>query len=54
MTRPKIKAMILKIIERLDYDHYKFFLPECSEDPDAAEELMGELVEIVEKHLSKR
>jgi hypothetical protein len=31
MTRKTAKLMILALIEELDYDLYKHFLPECSE-----------------------
>ena len=51
MKSDKIKKMILEIIERLDYDTYKSFLPECSEDPDGIDERLDELVKIVEKYV---
>jgi hypothetical protein len=53
MTKAKIKAMILEIIEHLDYDSYKNFLPDCSEDFESASELMEELIEVAQKHLPK-
>ena len=50
MTDKKIEAMLLAVIERLDYDHFKHFLPECSEDPAVAKETMQELIDIARKH----
>ncbi len=51
MTDEQIKAMILEVIQEVDYDTYKNFLPECSEDPEYAEEEMTTLIDIVKKHL---
>lgn len=51
MNDDEIKMMILNIVQEIDYDIYKDFMPECSEDPDGIEERMESLVEIVKKHL---
>ena len=51
MTKFKIRKMLLELIEELDYDHYKHFLPDCSEDPEAAEQQMQRLIEIVRKYI---
>jgi hypothetical protein len=49
MQSKKARQMIMKIIERLDYDIYKSFLPDMCEDPEASEELMADMVEIVKR-----
>lgn len=46
--------MLLEVIEHLDYDTYKSFLVECSEDPEFAEQQMQRFIEIVEKHLDEK
>lgn len=51
MTNEQIEKMLLQVINELDYDLYKFFDPELSEDPEESEELMERLVEIVKKHI---
>lgn len=53
MTRKQIKAMIMALLGRVDYDIMKSYDPKTAEEPDYAEESMGELIEIVEKHLKK-
>lgn len=51
MNDEKIKEMILAIIEHVDYDIYKDFLPEHSEDPKISAKILDELIEIVKKYI---
>lgn len=53
MSDDQVKAMILEVIENVDYDIYKSFLPECSEDPEESEEEMEKLIAVCRKHLEK-
>ena len=54
MTKKQITAMIMDIIREVDYDTYKAFLPEYTEDPEENKEQMERLVKIVQKHLKER
>jgi hypothetical protein len=51
MNKEIIQEMILALIQEIDYDHYKFLIPELSEDPEAAEEKMKKLISIAEKYV---
>lgn len=51
MKKSVIEKMILEIIAAVDYDIYKSFLPECSEDPDEIPNQLEELVDIVKKYI---
>lgn len=53
MDDATVEKMVLELIEQVDYDIYKSFLPDCSEDPDEIPERMAELVEIVRKYIPK-
>lgn len=50
---PQIEKFILKLVERIDYDIYKSFLPDMAEDPEAKEEQMDDLKQIVKDFLYK-
>ena len=47
MTRETAKQMILNLAMTLDYDVYKSLLPELAEEPEFADDLMEELIDIV-------
>ncbi len=47
MTDDKIREVILKVIRNVDYDIYKHYLPECSEEPEEAEEDMQRMIGMV-------
>jgi len=49
MTDDKIREIILSIIKEVDYDSYKYYLPECSEEPDEAERDMQSMISTVRK-----
>ncbi len=51
MSEQQIRRMLLAIIDEIDHDAYKFYVPETSEDPEAAEESMQDLIQIVLQHL---
>ena len=53
MNKTQIKKMILEVLEMVDYDVYKSFLKDSSEDWESAKEEMEQLISIVEKHLKK-
>lgn len=53
MNKTQIKKMILEILENVDYDIYKSFIKESSEDWKSAKEELAQLILIVEKHLKK-
>ncbi len=53
MTDPDIKAMLHEIICTLDFDLYKYFLPEYSENIEQANAEMRLLVMIVRKYLPR-
>jgi len=53
MNKVQIRKMILQILEIVDYDLYKSFLKDSSEDWESAQEEMDQLISIVEKHLKK-
>lgn len=52
MTDPQIKAMILDLVQHLDYDLSKELNPSLAEEPEFAEDLMSSLVDIAQAHLS--
>lgn len=46
--------MILEIVKHLDYDHYKSFLPECSElSEEEIEFQLNELIDIAEDYIDE-
>lgn len=47
----QLEKMILDLVQELDYDYYKSFLPECSEEPEEIPNRMASLVAIARKHL---
>ena len=53
MTKKQITAMIMAIIHDIDYDIYKGFLPEFSEEPEDIELRLENLIRIVQKHLKE-
>jgi hypothetical protein len=53
MEDPAIKKMVLELIKEIDYDHWKFYMPKLSEDPEGAATSMETLIGIVKKHLKK-
>lgn len=53
MNKKQIIAMVMDIIAEVDYDIYKGFLPEFSEEPDHIEAKIEELVRIVNAHLKE-
>jgi hypothetical protein len=53
MNKVQIRKMILQILETVDYDLYKSFLKDSSEDWESSQEEMDQLILIVEKHLKK-
>ena len=52
MTDSQIKAMILDLVQHLDYDLSKQLDPRFAEEPEFAEELMSSLVDIAQAHLT--
>lgn len=48
-TDKEIRELVLELIMEIDYDTYKFYVPELSEDPDSAEEDMQRLIKIVKE-----
>jgi hypothetical protein len=51
MTRKTARKLILALIQELDYDLYKHFLPECSEiSEEEIEEELETLIDIVKKY----
>lgn len=53
MTKKQIEAMLMNILLEIDYDIYRGFLPEFSEEPEDIEPRLENLVRIVEKHLKE-
>lgn len=53
MTEKQIRLMIKQIIGEVDYDASKFYEPDLSEDPEAAEQSMKRLVKIVRQWVRK-
>ena len=52
MTDKEIQKMILELIEIVDYDIYKSFLPEYSElTKEDINQQLEELVNVVKKHI---
>ena len=52
MTEKKIREMLLDLLEHIDHDTYKSFLPECTESsPEELEEYWQELIAVVRKHV---
>lgn len=55
MTKAKIKNMLLALMEYLDYDMWKNYIPHTSElSKEEIDAEMDELVAIVRKHLEKK
>jgi len=52
MTDEQIEKMVLELISEIDYDIYKGYLPNFSEEPDEIPQRMAALVAIVKKHMS--
>lgn len=53
LTDQQIRAMIMDIFNRADYDLWKFYNPKTSEDPETAEQYMENLVTITKEFLEK-
>lgn len=53
MNNSDLWAMILDLVEELDYDLYKALLPELAEDPEFLETQKERLILIARKHLTK-
>lgn len=53
-TTEKIEKMILELIAEIDYDIYKGYIPDTSEEPDEIPQRMASLVAIVEKHMTNK
>jgi len=53
MNKVQMQDMVLAILMHADYDLWKSYNEETSEDPECVEENMNELIEIVQKHLKK-
>lgn len=53
MTKKQIKEMILDLLQHVDYDLYKGFLKESSEDWETAKEELDNLIKIAQKHINK-
>ena len=53
MSDDKIRDMLMEGIMRLDYDMWKDFKPDLSEDPEYAAEEMDACVAIVREHLER-
>lgn len=51
MTKGDIRRMLLEVIKTLDYDLWKYFNEETSEDFDDAELQMEDLIEIVQRRM---
>ena len=51
MDRELIKEMISDLIMEIDYDHWKFLMPQLSEDYEAGEKKMEQLISIVERYV---
>ena len=52
MTDDEIQVMLMDVINHLDYDIYKSFLPELAEDPEGSKRIMEELISVVRDHLN--
>lgn len=48
--RKMAKKMILEIIQAVDYDIYKSFIPKTAENPETIKERMNELLDIVYRY----
>lgn len=52
MSDEQIEEMLTDIIAEVDYDLYKsIYIKECQEEPDLAQEIQKNLIDIVKKHL---
>jgi len=52
-TNEEIRAFLLKLICEVDYDIYKSYLPEMSEDPEMMEADMKKLIGMVQEVLNE-
>ena len=53
MTRKEIKAFIMALLGRVDYDIQKSYDPETAEEPEYAAEEMEKLIDFVAEYLRK-
>lgn len=53
LTDEQIERIILDVISEVDYDHYKAFVPECSEEPEEIPFRMARLVQIFKDSLKE-
>ena len=51
MEDQEIREMVLEIIKEVDYDIWKSYLLEFSEDPEMSEEEIESLIEIAKKYI---
>lgn len=54
MNRKEIKKLLLVILEHVDYDIYKSYIPETAEEPEYAKEQMESLINVAEEHLKSQ
>jgi hypothetical protein len=54
LSDDKLREIVMDLMKEADYDLYKSLVPETAEDPEAAEERVNDLKEILRKHLTKQ
>lgn len=53
MTKTQMDAMLMELLNEIDYDIAKSFDPDCAEEPDEIPHQMAQLRAICIKHLKK-